>query len=441
MSKSWRCVVCGYVHHGDAPPDECPICGAPASDFELFEEAHAGPAAPVISGPAQIVIVGGGIAAVSAAEAARRTSANAKITLVSREPELPYYRINLTRFLAGEIEAPELVLHPAAWYEKQNIEIRTSAVVESIGSKQVGIRNGSSLPFDKLILATGANAFLPSTPGANLNHVMTLRTIEDARRLVESLRPGLKCICIGGGILGLETAGAFARRGAVVTLLEGHPYLMPRQLSRRAGEIMKQFVEGIGIRLRTEARTKEITETGVLLETGETLPADLVIFTTGVRSNTELAKKAGLTVNNGIVVDNHLQTTNPDIFSAGDSAEHNGILYGSWTAAQHQGSIAGMNAAGAQVEFGGIPRSHTLKVLGLNVTSIGTFEPNDERFRVVEHEEGTRYQRFVFRDGRLVGAILMGDTSLAAAASKAIESGSIFSSGETIRAIIDHLEK
>lgn len=438
-SKSWRCVVCGYIHHGDAPPDECPICGAPASDFEPFEEAHAVHAAPAVSGPAQIVIVGGGIAAVSAAEAARRTSADAKITLVSREPELPYYRINLTRFLAGEIEASELILHPAAWYEKQNIGIRTGAVVESVGPKQIRIRDGAPLPFDKLILATGANAFLPPTPGTDRNHVMTLRTIEDAQRLVEALRPGLKCVCIGGGILGLETAGALTRRGAVVTLLEGHPYLMPRQLSRRAGEIMKGFVEGIGIQLRTEARTKEITEAGVLLERGETLPADLILFTTGVRSNTNLAQQAGLTVNNGIVVDNHLQTTNPDIFAAGDSAEHNRILYGSWAAAQHQGSIAGMNAAGAQVEFGGIPRSHTLKVLGLNMTSVGKFEPEDDSNRVIEDEQGTRYQRFVFRDGRLVGAILMGDTSLTAAASKAIESGSDFSGCETIRAIVDRL--
>jgi nitrite reductase (NADH) large subunit len=126
-------------------------------------------------------------------------------------------------------------------------------------------------------------------------------------------------------------------------------------------------------------------------------------------------------------VNSHLQSTNSDIFAAGDSAEHNGILYGSWAAAQHQGSIAGMNAAGAQVEFGGIPRSHTLKVLGLNMMSVGKFEPVDGGDRVIEDEGPDRFRRFVFRDSRLVGAILLGDTSLATAVTKAIESRTDFS--------------
>jgi nitrite reductase (NADH) large subunit len=418
-TSQWRCAVCGYVHEGAAAADECPVCGAGRDSFEPVHESA--PAAPAVGGPSQIVIIGGGIAAVSAAEAARRTSAGAKITMISREPELPYLRLNLTRFLAGEIGDNDLAIHPPSWYAEQKIEVRTGTEVMSIGQKQVEVTGGKNVPFDKLILATGAHAFLPSVRGADRKNVITLRTVEDARRMVNSIRLGLKCVCIGGGILGLETAGALARRGAAVTLFESHAYLMPRQLSRRAGEIMKGFVEGIGITLRTEARTREITDGGVLLEDGATVPADLVIFTTGVRSNSHLARQAGLAVNNGIVVDNHLQSTNADIFAAGDSAEHNGVLYGSWAAAQYQGSIAGMNAAGSQVEFGGIPRSHTLKVLGLHMMSIGKFEPEDGSFRVIEDEEGTRYRRFVFRDNRLVGAILVGDTSLAPAVTKAVE--------------------
>ena len=468
-SKSWRCVVCGYVHHGDAPPDSCPVCGAPASDFEAFEEKPAAPApasswrclvcgyihegpnppdecplcgagrdsfepvqetapaASAVGEPSRIVVIGGGIAAVSAVEAARRTSADAEITMISREPELPYYRLNLTRFLAGEIDDKGLAIHPASWYAERKIDVLSGTEIVSIGQKQIEVHGGKPLPFDKLILATGAHAFLPPVPGADRKNVVTLRTVTDARRLVKALRPGMKCVCIGGGILGLETAGALARRGAAVTLLEGHGYLMPRQLCRRAGEIMKSFVEGIGIKLKTEARTKEVAEAGVLLENGETLPSDLVVFTTGVRSKTHLARLAGLGVDSGIVVDNFLRSTHSDIFAAGDSAEHNGILYGSWAAAQHQGSIAGMNAAGAQVEFGGIPRSHTLKVLGLHMMSVGKFEPEDGSYRVIEDEEGTHYRRFVFHDNRLVGAILLGDTSLATAVTKALESRVDFS--------------
>ena len=484
--KSWRCVVCGYVHHGDAPPDLCPVCGAPAADFEAFSEpSAAAPARPTVSrwrctvcgyehdgseppgecplcsagpesfepveksspppsaaGPAaRIVVIGGGIAAVSAVEAARRTSPDAQITMISREPGLPYYRINLTRYLAGDIGDAELTIHPASWYDEKKISLLAGTEVVSIGQRQLEVQGGKNVPFDKLILATGAHAFLPPVHGSDGKNVITLRTVEDARQLLKALKPGLNCVCIGGGILGLETAGALARRGANVTLLEGHSYLMPRQLSRRAGDIMKGFVESIGIKLKTEARTKEVSETAVLLESGERLPADLVIFTTGVRSNTHLARQAGLDVKNGVIVDNHLRTTHPDIFAAGDAAEHNGILYGSWAAAQYQGGIAGMNAAGAETEFGGIPRSHTLKVLGLHMMSVGTFEPEDGSYRVLEDEKGTLYRRFVFRDNRLVGAILMDDTSLATAVTKAIEGktdfSSILSGAATAKAVVE----
>jgi nitrite reductase (NADH) large subunit len=165
----------------------------------------------------------------------------------------------------------------------------------------------------------------------------------------------------------------------------------------------------------------------VLLEDGAVIPANLILFMTGVRSNSYLARQAGLTVNSGIVVDNYLLSTNPNIFAAGDSAEHNGLLYGSWAAAQHQGSIAGINAAGARIEFGGIPRSHTLKVLGLNMMSIGKFEAEDGSYRVIEEEIGGGYQRFVFHDSRLVGAILLGDTALATAITKVLKSRADFS--------------
>jgi nitrite reductase (NADH) large subunit len=492
VSRSWRCSVCGYVHHGGAPPEVCPVCGAPSSDFEAFEEKPPTPVAPVrksiwrclvcgytheeAASPAEcplcgagresfetfqettqtvpvadattrLVVIGGGIAAVSAADAARRASIEAQITMISRERELPYYRLNLTRYLAGEIGDGELTIHPSTWYAEQKIEVLTGAEVESVSidSKSIKIKGGKTIAYDKLVLATGAHAFLPPILGSDRKSVATLRTVENARRLVETLRPGLNCVCVGGGILGLETASALARRGADVTLLESHGYLMPRQLCRRAGEILKDFISGIGIQLREETHVNEITDSGVRLENGTEIPADLILFTIGVRSNSHLSRQAGLSVNTGILVDNYLMSTNPDIFAAGDSAEHNGILYGSWAAAQHQGSIAGMNAAGARIEFGGIPRSHTLKVVGLNLMSIGQFEPEDGSYRVIEDEMGGGYRRFVFRDSQMVGAILLGDTALATAVTKALKSREDFSrvlSGPvTAQAVVEWIAK
>jgi nitrite reductase (NADH) large subunit len=202
-------------------------------------------------------------------------------------------------------------------------------------------------------------------------------------------------------------------------------------LNRQAGERLGQYVEGLGIRLRTQARTKELAGSGrvqqVVLEDGARLDADIVVIATGVRSNTHLARGAGLDVHEGILVNHHLETSRPDILAAGDAAEHQGVLYGSWHAAQYQGSMAGANATGGRMEFGGLPRSHTLKVLGLGMTSIGQFEPADGSYRVIEQALGDDYQRFVFRDAILVGAVLLGDTHLAAAASHAIEKRRDFS--------------
>ena len=145
------------------------------------------------------------------------------------------------------------------------------------------------------------------------------------------------------------------------------------------------------------------------------------------RSNSHLARHAGLAVNKGIVVDDYLATSHPSILAAGDAAEHRGVLYGIWMASQAQGKIAGMNAAGVRTEFGGIPRSNTLKVLGLDLFSIGQIEPEDASYEAVEQESEGGYFRFVFRDNNLVGAILLGDTALTARATSAIQTRRDFS--------------
>ncbi len=430
--KAWRCLVCGYVHRGDEPPETCPVCGAPASDFEPYAESAA-PETVETAKAVRVVIVGAGIAGLSAAESVRKTSPDAPVTLLSQEDELPYYRLNLTRLLAGEIDEAALPIHPASWYDENRIElIRGGEVVRlDVEGRAVELADGRAIAWEKLILASGASAWVPPLAGADLDGVRVLRSVADARGLAGMVRPGLRVVCIGGGILGLETAGAFARRGAEVTLLEGHDFLMPRQLCRRAGDVLGEYVEGLGIKLRRNARTKAIVgdrrAEGVELEDGSKLDADVVVVATGVRSNTRLAKGAGLEVNQGILVDHRLAASHPDVHAAGDAAEHGGVLYGSWHAAQYQGSIAGMNAAGSSVEFGGLPRSHTLKVLGLDMTSVGRFEPADGNERAVEDESGRNYRRFVFHGTRLVGGILLGDTGLASKLSKAVEQEMVFS--------------
>ncbi len=436
-TQAWRCSVCGYVHRGAEPPSTCPVCGAPQ---ELFEPLPEEPAAPPPPAPQQVepadgtaaaapkvVIVGAGIAGVAAAESLRGASPGAEITLVSKEAELPYYRLNLTRYLAGEISEHDLPMHPASWYEEQNIRLLLGVEAAAIHAEDhvVELHGGERLPFDKLLLTAGAHPFIPPLPGADRPGATSLRTAADARAILAACRAGARCVCIGGGLLGLETAAALARHGANVTLLEGHGWLLPRQLNQRPGEILNRYVAATGIKLRTHAATRQLVGErrieGVLLEDGNLLPAELVVIATGIRSNSHLARRAGLEVNQGVVVNNLLTTSHRDILAAGDVAEHHGQVYGIWGPSQYQGSIAGLNLAGRGVEFGGVPRSNTLKVLGLDLFSIGRINVEDASFRTVDQEADGRYFRFVFQDNRLIGAVLLGDASLCVAVQQAVE--------------------
>jgi len=481
-SPAWRCLVCGYVHTQSEPPDLCPVCGAAAADFEPFTPAespataqpspqqwqclncqylHAGteppatcpvcgvdrdsfepaaaPAAPseTAGAPLRLVIVGGGIAGVTAAETARRIAPAAPITLVGLEGEWPYYRLNLTRYLAGEIGRDTLPLHPPAWYAEQRIEVISPSQVDQIlpDRHEALLADGRRLPYDRLILAGGSHPSIPPLDGIHLDGVFTLRTASDADRLMARAQAGARCVCIGGGILGIETAGALARQKADVTLLESHGWLMPRQLNPRAAGVLERHLQSLGIRVVKNARSRAILGdgrvTGVALQDGSSLPADLVLLATGVRPNTALARKTGLAVNTGILVDQYLRTSQPDIYAAGDAAEFNGQVYGAWAAAQFQGSIAALNALGLPTPFGGLPRSNTVKALGLDLTSIGQFLPDDGSYQVIEEETPGAYRSFVVHDGRLVGAILIGHATLAAPVKKAIESG--LSLGDLLR--------
>ncbi len=421
--RRWRCTVCGYVHEGPEPPEACPVCDAGRGAFEPAAEETA----PAAGSTARIVIVGAGIAGVAAAEAARKAAPRAGVCLLSRDTPIPYYRINLTRYLAGEVRREDLPLHPEGWYADQGIELRRGVEVERLDAagRAVHLRGGERVDFDRLVLTLGAHPFVPPVPGAAIEGVFSLRDVEDADRVLAAARPGARAVCVGGGLLGLETAGALARRGADVTVLESHGSLMPAQLDPRAGARLADHLRTLGIRVRFSVHAKEMAGpgrvAGVLLDEGGTVPADLVVLATGVRPNSWLARQAGLEVKKGVVVDGRLRTSAPDVFAAGDLAEHLGILYGNWCVAQFQGGIAGMNAAGLDVEFGGVPRSHTLKVLGLDTFSIGQFVPPDGSYRAVSGEAGGKYFSFVFRDGLLAGANLVGDASLAGAVKKAIE--------------------
>lgn len=429
----WKCLVCNYIHREDGAPETCPVCGAGSRNFEPVspEKASASDTEP----GKQIVIVGAGIAGVSAAEAARAQSPKAEITVLSKEDGLPYYRLNLTRLLAGEVSDLSLPIHPESWYKEQRITLSLNTEVTEIqpGAKAIILRDGSRIVYDSLILTAGAHPFIPPVPGAQKNGVTTFRNLDQAVRIASSARMARSVIVVGGGILGLEAAAALKQTSPdlAVTVVEGFDYLMPRQLNRKAAVRLKQHVENLGILLETGTTVKEIEGdervAGVVLGNGKHISAELVIFAAGVRPNSYLARITGLKVNQGIIVNDFMETSFDGIYAAGDIAEHRGVVYGLWNAAMYQGAIAGMNAAGKKSGFGGIPRSNTIKVLGVDLFSIGVIEPCDGSCTVIERENDGSYISLLFRDGHMEGAILYGDTSRSADVKKAIEDKKDFS--------------
>ncbi len=424
VPSQWRCLNCEYIRAATAP-ETCPVCGATADRFEVYTAGTV----PTPSGDHKhrVIVVGAGVAGVSAAEAFRQTSPESDILLISKEKEPPYYRLNLTRYLAGEIPAGQLTLKPDSWFGENRIDFLSGVELGGMDliAKEIYLRDGSRHPFDRLVLSAGSHPFVPPVPGANRENVMVLRTRPDAERLLAAAVGGARVVCMGGGLLGLETAGALARRGARVTLLEGHGWLLPRQLNEWAGRVLESRLSGAGITLRKQAKVRELVGDeqvrGVLLEDGTILPADVVVIATGVRPNSYLARQAGLHVNQGIIVDDFLRSSHPDVYAAGDICEHRGVCYGTWGPAQFQGTIAGINAAGGMAEFDGIPRSNMLKVLGIDMFSIGRVLPDDASYSVIEAEVDGNYFGFMFRDSHLVGAILLGDTRLSPVVKSGIE--------------------
>lgn len=425
--KHWRCVICGYEEEGSAPPDVCPVCGAASEYFEetaiIIEPVSAHPGMRNES----IVVVGAGVAGVAAAESARAVSPEAKVTLLSAESDSPYYRLNLTRYLAGEIAREELPLHPAEWYANSRIQLRLGAVASRLDleRKRLWLSDNSDVTFDRLVLTAGANPFVPPLEGVSKHGVICMRTRTDAETAIAMAAKGYPCVVIGGGILGLEVAGALARRGARVTVLEAGPFLLPRQLNRRGAELLARHAQSAGIELRFEAKTTGISGSvaaeAVQLAGGTIIPAGLVIIAAGIRPNVAMAADAGLSTRSGILVDDQMTSSNRDVFAAGDIAEHAGVVYGLWGPAQTQGKIAGSNAAGSAVHFTPVPRSNTLKVLGVGLFSAGEIEARDHSTTEIETERDARYFRLLFREGRMTGAILLGDVKHASRVLQAIE--------------------
>jgi len=364
------------------------------------------------------LIIGGGIAGVSTAETIAKNEPEAKITIICEEACLPYFRINLTMYLSGSMEADRLTMHPADWYSERNIKLLLNTIATRVDPQKqtIQLHDGSELSYDTLILANGASPFVPPIKGVELEGVKTLRTIEDADAILASSQHAAKVVCIGGGLLGLEVAGAIAESGGEVVVLEAQPWLLPRQLDEQASQHLQKRIEAQDVRVLLNVQTEAIRGDGrvekVLLADGRELPADLVVISAGVRPNLDLARSADLKMNRGVLVDSAMRTSDENILAVGDVCEFNGKVYGQWIPANTQGKIAGLTAVGKEAAFEDWSPAALLKVMGFNLYSIGKIAPSEPDEFVIAGERDGNYYSFLLDQSNILGAILIGDTKL-----------------------------
>ncbi len=361
----------------------------------------------------RIVIVGLGAAGANAARTiAAAGRADVQVEIYGAEPYLYYARPKLPAYLAGEIAHDDLYFYPPAWYNERQIAVHTGARAATIdaASHRLVLADGTAVPYDRLLVATGASSFVPPVPGADRPGVFTLRTIADVERMRAYAANCKRAAVIGGGLLGLEAARALRMLGLDVTVLERGSYLLQRQLDAEGGAIFGHVIEGLGIAVEANADSERIEPGAVVLKSGLSVPADLVLIAAGVRANLDLAKASGLAANRGIVVDAHLETSAPGVYAAGDVAEFNGTVYGIIPAAIEQAQAAARNMLEqGSAEYAGTVPSNTLKIVGIDLTSAGQVTGQGEGIVELRRSDGPgRYFKLLVKDGRLQGAILLG---------------------------------
>jgi nitrite reductase (NADH) large subunit len=365
-----------------------------------------------------LVIVGNGMAAARLVdELAKVALGRYAIAVIGDEPRLAYNRVLLSSVLSGETQSHDIELKPATWWRDHGVTLKYGcrATEIDVGRRELKIANDESIAFSRLVLATGSTALRLNLPGADLAGVHTFRDTRDVDLLLTLAAQKKRVVVVGGGLLGLEAAYGLAKAGAKVTLIHLMDRLMERQLDAPAAELLKSLVERKGIRILLNANTARIEgETrveGVELTDGRKLEADAVIFAAGIRPNISLAKEAGIPVNRGVVVDDHLQTGASDIFALGECAEHRGTCYGLVEPAYEQARVLARHLAGAPVAYLGSVVSTNLKVSGVGVFSAGDFvgAEGSESIVLSDFRHGS-YKKLVIADGRLTGAVLVGET-------------------------------
>ena len=384
----------------------------------------------------KLILVGNGMAALRFLEQLiERGPDRYAVTVFGAEPCAGYNRVLLSALLAGERGRADLITHPDDWYAGHAIDYRKGVTIAALDCAQKRVRDqdGRQYAYDKLVIATGSDPFVPPLPGRALAGVYTYRTLADVERMLAACREACaeaykdagadldkkkpRAVVIGGGLLGLEAACGLQARGMAVTVLHLAALLMENQLDALASEKLIASLKGRGIRVITGARTQSI-DGGARIESltladGRVIRADLAVIATGIRPNIALAQAAGLDCGRGIRVDDRLQTSAADVFALGECAEHRETVYGLVAPLYEQAEVCARYLSGDRAaRYRGSLTASGLKVTGIDLYSAGQFL-EDERCQVItlrDDEQGI-YRKLIIRANALVGALLYGDIS------------------------------
>ncbi|MCD9872501.1 NAD(P)/FAD-dependent oxidoreductase [Streptomyces guryensis] len=381
----------------------------------------------------RVVVIGAGLAGVRLAR--RLGELGTPVTLIGEEEHRPYNRVLLAEVLAGRY-SPEVIALPAP---AELTRARVTGIDRA--ERTVECADGSKIAYDTLVLATGSNPVLPPLRGLfTPDHVLpegvhAFRTMDDCLGLSKAVRPGVKAVVIGGGLLGVSAARALARRGAQVVLAQQGERLMERQLDPSASKLVQRHLKDLGVEIHTECRVRDVRCVGgavrsVEMHDGYALDADLVVLSCGVHPRVGLAQIAGLEVRKGIVVDDELRTSDPHIRAIGDCVQHDGEVYGLAAPALEQAEVLAELLSGrTSARYSGT-RALTRLTLTGHDAPLGSFDlaafgetearPGDDVVQLADATRGT-YRKVVVRDDRLVGGVLVGELGTVGALARAWE--------------------
>ncbi|WP_416150445.1 nitrite reductase large subunit NirB [Salipaludibacillus sp. HK11] len=366
-----------------------------------------------------LVLIGNGMAGVNCVEEILKNNPNQyNITVFGSEPHDNYNRILLSTVLQGDTKVDDITINSSAWYEKNDITLYKGETVLHVDTENKIVKTDQDreVQFDKLIFATGSKPFVLPLPGADKEGVITFRTIEDCEKIINVAKNHKKAVVIGGGLLGLEAARGLLNLGMEVDVVHIAGNLMERQLDTTAAKMLQLELENQGMKFLLEKATEEIIGDkrveGLRFKDGSTVEADAVIMSVGVKPNIQLAKESGIETNRAIVVDDHLETSVPNIYAVGECVEHRGMVYGLVKPLYEQGRILAEEICGKESKgYQGSTLSTQLKISGVDVFSVGQFHEDETTKMISQYDElAGVYKKIILKEDKVIGAVLFGDT-------------------------------